>query len=49
MEEGTATAAVPQGLGPRAVELLGRLIQTNTVNPPGNEGPVQDFLQKHAD
>jgi acetylornithine deacetylase/succinyl-diaminopimelate desuccinylase-like protein len=46
MEEGTATAVVPQGLGPRAVELLGRLIQTNTVNPPGNEGPVQDFLQK---
>ena len=45
MEEGTATAAIPQGLGPRAVELLGRLIQTNTVNPPGNEGPVQDFLQ----
>ncbi|MGA9634582.1 MAG: M20/M25/M40 family metallo-hydrolase, partial [Solirubrobacterales bacterium] len=45
MEEGTATAAVPQGLGPRAVELLGRLIQANTVNPPGNEGPVQDFLQ----
>ncbi len=46
MEEGTATAAVPQGLGPRAVELLGRLIQTNTVNPPGNEGAIQDFLQK---
>jgi acetylornithine deacetylase/succinyl-diaminopimelate desuccinylase-like protein len=46
MEEGTATAAVPQGLGPRAVELLGRLIQTNTVNPPGNEGPIQDHLQK---
>jgi acetylornithine deacetylase/succinyl-diaminopimelate desuccinylase-like protein len=45
MEEGTAIAAVPQGLGPRAVELLGRLIQTNTVNPPGNEGPIQDFLQ----
>ena len=45
MEEGTATAAVPQGLGPRAVELLGRLIQANTVNPPGNEGPVQDLLQ----
>ncbi len=44
MEEGTATAAVPQGLGPRAVELLGRLIQTDTVNPPGNEGPVQDHL-----
>jgi acetylornithine deacetylase/succinyl-diaminopimelate desuccinylase-like protein len=46
MEEGTATAAVPQGLGPRAVELLGWLIQTNTVNPPGNEGPIQDFLQE---
>jgi acetylornithine deacetylase/succinyl-diaminopimelate desuccinylase-like protein len=46
MEEGTATAVVPQGLGPRAVDLLGRLIQTNTVNPPGDEGPVQDFLQE---
>ncbi len=45
MAEGTATAAVPQGLGPRAVELLGRLIQANTVNPPGNEGLVQDLLQ----
>jgi acetylornithine deacetylase/succinyl-diaminopimelate desuccinylase-like protein len=45
MEEGTATAAVPQGLGPRAVDLLGGLIQTNTVNPPGNEGPVQDLLE----
>ena len=45
MEEGTATAAVPQGLGPRAVKLLGRLIQTNTVNPPGDEAPIQDFLQ----
>ena len=45
MEEGTAIAAVPQGLGPRAVELLGRLIQADTVNPPGNEGPIQDFLQ----
>ena len=45
MEQGTATTAVPQGLGPRAVELLGRLIQTNTVNPPGNERPVQEFLR----
>ena len=45
MEEGTATTAVPQGLGPWAVELLGRLIQTNTVNPPGNERPVQEFLR----
>src|SRR5512132_3375708 len=45
MEQGTATTAVPQGLGPQAVELLGRLIQTNTVNPPGNERPVQEFLR----
>jgi acetylornithine deacetylase/succinyl-diaminopimelate desuccinylase-like protein len=44
MEEGTATA-VPEGLGTWAVELLGRLIQTDTVNPPGNEGPVQEFLK----
>jgi acetylornithine deacetylase/succinyl-diaminopimelate desuccinylase-like protein len=46
MEEGTATAAVPQGLGPRAVELLGWLIQTDTVNPPGNEERVQGFLEE---
>jgi acetylornithine deacetylase/succinyl-diaminopimelate desuccinylase-like protein len=46
MEEGTATTAVPQGLGPSAVQLLGRLIQTNTVNPPGNEGEAQEFLRE---
>jgi acetylornithine deacetylase/succinyl-diaminopimelate desuccinylase-like protein len=46
MEEGTATTAVPQGLGASAVELLGRLIQTNTVNPPGNEGEAQGFLRE---
>jgi acetylornithine deacetylase/succinyl-diaminopimelate desuccinylase-like protein len=46
MEEGTATTAVPQGLGPSAVELLGRLIQTNTVNPPGNEGEAQTLLRE---
>ena len=45
MEEGTATAAVPQGLGTWAVDLLGRLIQANTVNPPGNEDQVQSFLK----
>ncbi len=44
MEESTATA-VPEGLGSWAVDLLGRLIQTNTVNPPGNEAPVQEFLR----
>ena len=46
MEEGTATTAVPQGLGLSAVELLGRLIQTDTVNPPGNEGRAQEFLRE---
>src|SRR4051794_12261136 len=45
MEEGTATAAVPQGLGPAAVDLLGQLIQANTVNPPGNEERIQRFLK----
>jgi acetylornithine deacetylase/succinyl-diaminopimelate desuccinylase-like protein len=45
MEEGTATAAVPQGLGSWAVDLLGRLIQADTVNPPGNEDAVQQFLK----
>jgi acetylornithine deacetylase/succinyl-diaminopimelate desuccinylase-like protein len=45
MEEGTATTAVPQGLGPWAVDLLGRLIRTNTVNPPGGESAVQEFLK----
>jgi acetylornithine deacetylase/succinyl-diaminopimelate desuccinylase-like protein len=46
MEEGTATMAVPEGLGPSAVELLGRLLQANTVNPPGNEGRAQEFLRE---
>src|SRR5215216_6450287 len=45
MEEGTATAAVPQGLGPWAIDLLGRLIGMDTVNPPGNEAGVQEFLK----
>jgi acetylornithine deacetylase/succinyl-diaminopimelate desuccinylase-like protein len=44
MEEGTATTAVPQGLGASAVDLLGRLIQADTVNPPGNEGRAQGVL-----
>ena len=46
MEEGTATSAVPQGLGPDAVELLGRLIQANTVNPPGDEAKGQELLRE---
>jgi acetylornithine deacetylase/succinyl-diaminopimelate desuccinylase-like protein len=29
----------------RTVELLQRLIRFNTVNPPGNEGAVQEFLR----
>jgi acetylornithine deacetylase/succinyl-diaminopimelate desuccinylase-like protein len=45
MTEGTATTAVPTGLGTSAVELLSRLIRSDTVNPPGNEGPVQQFLK----
>src|SRR5690349_19940801 len=45
MEEGTATEAVPQGLGQSAVELLGRLIQANTVNPPGDEAELQEFIK----
>jgi len=46
MEEGTATTAVPPGLGPSAVDLLGSLIQANTVNPPGNEGLGQELLRE---
>jgi acetylornithine deacetylase/succinyl-diaminopimelate desuccinylase-like protein len=45
MEEGTVTAAIPQGLGPWAVDLLGRLIRMNTVNPPGSEDTLQEFLK----
>jgi acetylornithine deacetylase/succinyl-diaminopimelate desuccinylase-like protein len=46
MEEGTATTAVPQGLGPSAIDLLGRLIGMNTVNPPGGEAEAQEFLER---
>jgi acetylornithine deacetylase/succinyl-diaminopimelate desuccinylase-like protein len=39
-------AAVLRGddLGARAVDLLQRLIQIDTVNPPGNEAPAQELL-----
>jgi acetylornithine deacetylase/succinyl-diaminopimelate desuccinylase-like protein len=30
----------------RTTELLQRLIRFNTVNPPGNEGPAQDWLKE---
>lgn len=45
----TATAADPNQpssrLGAEAVALLRRLIQFNTVNPPGNEGPAIEYLR----
>jgi acetylornithine deacetylase/succinyl-diaminopimelate desuccinylase-like protein len=44
MAEGTATSAVPAGLGAEAVRLLQRLIQVDTVNPPGNERALQEEL-----
>jgi acetylornithine deacetylase/succinyl-diaminopimelate desuccinylase-like protein len=44
MAEGTAAAAVPAGLGAEAVSLLQRLIRIDTVNPPGNERPLQEEL-----
>src|SRR5215211_5503718 len=43
MEERTALRPRSQA-GSEAVELLGELIRINTVNPPGNEEPAQDFL-----
>ena len=33
-------------MGQRTVELLQQLIRFNTVNPPGNERPAQEFLAK---
>jgi acetylornithine deacetylase/succinyl-diaminopimelate desuccinylase-like protein len=44
MEEGTATSVVPTGLGASAIGLLQRLIQADTVNPPGNERSLQGEL-----
>ncbi len=34
-------------LAGEATELLRRLIQFNTVNPPGAERPAQEYLAKH--
>ena len=44
MAEGTAATALPAGLGAEAVSLLQRLIRADTVNPPGNERPLQEEL-----
>src|SRR6185295_14350977 len=43
MEERTITSP-PQALGAEAVSLRQRLIQFNTVNPPGNEAEAQNYL-----
>jgi acetylornithine deacetylase/succinyl-diaminopimelate desuccinylase-like protein len=34
------------GLSQEATELLGELLRFNTVNPPGNERPAQEYLAK---
>src|SRR5688500_14382889 len=44
MEEGTATSVVSAELGATATGLLQRLIQADTVNPPGNERALQEEL-----
>jgi acetylornithine deacetylase/succinyl-diaminopimelate desuccinylase-like protein len=36
-----------QDLAAEAQELLSRLIRFNTVNPPGNERPAQEYLAEH--
>jgi len=45
--EGTAGEAGIDGSEREAVELLQRLIRFDTVNPPGNERPAQEFLAAH--
>jgi acetylornithine deacetylase/succinyl-diaminopimelate desuccinylase-like protein len=44
MSEAPAATRAPERLGDEAVSLLQRLIQFNTVNPPGNEREAQEFL-----
>jgi acetylornithine deacetylase/succinyl-diaminopimelate desuccinylase-like protein len=44
-----AAALAPDAVGAEAAELLSRLIRSNTVNPPGNERPVQEFLASHLE
>ncbi len=45
MQQKSAKALAPEGLGSESVELLQRLIRFNTVNPPGNEEEAQLFLR----
>jgi acetylornithine deacetylase/succinyl-diaminopimelate desuccinylase-like protein len=45
MQQRSAEALAPEGLGSEAVELLQRLIRFNTVNPPGNEEEAQVYLR----
>jgi acetylornithine deacetylase/succinyl-diaminopimelate desuccinylase-like protein len=45
MEQRSAQAIVPEGLGAEAVQLLQELIRFNTVNPPGDEAEAQHFLR----
>jgi acetylornithine deacetylase/succinyl-diaminopimelate desuccinylase-like protein len=40
-------SAAAQDAGAEAQELLSRLVQFNTVNPPGNELAAQEFLADH--
>jgi acetylornithine deacetylase/succinyl-diaminopimelate desuccinylase-like protein len=42
--EDQASVATPDDLGAQAVELLRRLIQVDTANPPGGEQPAQELL-----
>ena len=47
MSDGSYTRLVPEtaDLERRTTELLQRLIRFNTVNPPGNEQAVQEYLR----
>jgi acetylornithine deacetylase/succinyl-diaminopimelate desuccinylase-like protein len=45
MQQRSAHALAPKGLGSESVEVLQRLIRFNTVNPPGNEEEAQLFLR----
>src|SRR5438309_2691445 len=42
-----SSAAPAAGVAVEAQELLRQLIRFNTVNPPGNERPAQEYLAEH--